>query len=113
MQTLTPKMGARVVAKASLARRSDYGIDDIGRSVRMKVWKRTECSPPIRGFYVGRRNKSNGSASFIGPEEGFAYKPVAYFEVWMVAYADNRDILLCLPKDVVLEEYYDKDNASS
>lgn len=105
MQAVTPAMGERVIAKAHLIRKSSYGRDEYGRNIRMKSWERTEFrdSAWTHGIYVGRRMKSNGTAINQGYEEGVEYKPVAYFEVWLVAYADNRDILICLPKDVVLE----------
>lgn len=112
MRQLTPKMGARVVTKAYLVRTSSYGLDAYGRQTRLKIWKRIEPEgqAEIHGIYVGRRMKSNGSAVYHGPEEGVEYKPVAYFEVWLVAYADNRDILVCLPTDIVLEQFWHKGN---
>ena len=104
MQQVAPKLGARVVAKAFLTRRTEYvpGNTFI-RERRLKVWDRTPFKDPLHGIYVGRRNKSNGDTQY-DYDAGFLYTPVAYFEVWMVAYADNRDILVCLPSDIVLEE---------
>jgi hypothetical protein len=107
MQQLTPKLGGRVVTRAFLTRGVSYGKDDYYRNTRLKTWDRQECKEPIHGVYVGRRLKSNGSTYNHG-EGGIEYKPVAYFEVWMVAFADNRDILLCLPTDVVLEQYWEE-----
>jgi len=104
MQQVTPKLGAWVTASAFLVRKSSYGKDDRLHDVRLKIWERIPLDTPTPGVYVGRRMKSNGSTYYHGPEEGIEYKPVAYFEVWLVAYAENRDILVCLPQDVRLEK---------
>jgi hypothetical protein len=109
MQQLTPKLGARVVTKGFLTRGVSYGRDEYHRQTRLKTWNRVECMVPIHGIYVGRRLKSNGTTYNHG-EDGIEYKPVAYFEAWMVAFEDNRDILLCLPSDVVLEQYWRKED---
>ena len=102
MQQLTPKLGAKVKARAHLTRGVSYGRDDYYHQTRLKTWERTEFVAPVHGIYVGRRLKSNGSTVSHG-EDGIEYRPVAYFEVWLVAFADNRDILVCLPKDVTLD----------
>lgn len=102
MQTLTPKLGSKVVSKAFLLRKTTHGMSNYGQLTRLKSWERIEPSEPITGFYVGRRMKSNGNAEFLPDGGGVVYEPVAYFEAWLVAYADNRDILICLPKDVHL-----------
>jgi hypothetical protein len=106
VRSLTPKLGTRVIAKAFLKRGPSYGVDDYGRSTSLKSWERTEFDGEawVHGIYVGRRMKSNGRVLHHGGEDGIEYKPIAYFEVWLVAYAENRDILVCLPKDVVLEK---------
>jgi hypothetical protein len=110
MLKLTPKLGDRVRIDAILIRRASGGVDDYGRGIRLKSWERVILHPdaPRSGIYVGKREKSNGSTRCNGPEEGTGYRPIAYFEVWLVAYADNRDILVCLPQDVHLESMYDK-----
>lgn len=106
MQQITPKLGVRVVTKAHLLRRTGYGVDDYGRNVRMKNWDRIELPEPHHGVYCGRRLKSNGTTIDCG--DAIGYKPLAYFEVWLIAYADNRDILVCLPSDVCLESAYER-----
>lgn len=67
------------------------------------MWDRVPLEHPICGIYVGRRQKSNGNTEFVF-EEGYNYTPVAFFEAWLVAYEDNRDILVVLPSDVKLEK---------
>jgi hypothetical protein len=65
------------------------------------------------GIFVGYRQKSNGFIIYNGPEEGFGYKPIAYFEVWLVSYAVYRDILVCLPSDVRAENEDDYDSVEN
>lgn len=106
MQKLEPKMGDRVIVRAVLERSESYGRDDQYRPTRLKTWERKEFLGEAwqRGIYVGRRRKSNGSTVYHGIDEGTEYRPVAYFEVWLVAYSESRELLVCLPKDV---EFYD------
>lgn len=100
MKNITPKLGEEVVVTAYLERRVSCGIDDFGRHIKLKSWERHPMNIPIKGLYVGRRMKSNGSA--IHEFDGGCYSPVAYFEAWLVAFADSRDFLVCLPSDVQL-----------
>lgn len=99
MQSVRPKLGDRVKTSAFLVRKLSWGKDEYMREARLKVWERFELPDDQEGIYVGRRMKSNGTTRHIY-EEGTIYNPVAYFEVWLVAYSESRDILVCLPKDV-------------
>lgn len=103
-----PNLGDRVFFNAFLIRQSSPGIDHRGRRTRLKSWERHEMPSPRAGIYVGRRSKSNGAITNYGPEDGVQYNPIAYFEAWLVAYADTKDILVCLPSDVTLEDGNDK-----
>ena len=103
-----PDLGQRVRVRACLSRRASSGVDGLWRVVRLKSWERTELPVTVPGIFVGHRRKSNGSTVDRGPEEGIEYKPVAYFEVWLVAYDTARDIFVCLPSDVEVDDYNER-----
>ena len=94
MEKIVPRLGARVVVEAFLLRKST--VLDHGRS---KVWERVPAEEPVTGLYIGRRMKSNGYNHFDF-ESGIEYRPIAFFEAWLVVHDDKRDFLTCLPSDV-------------